>query len=87
VTIQQQVLTTLSRLHRDRNMAMVIITHDLGVVAALCDRVYVMYGGKVVESAPTETLFAHPREAYTARLIALSARHPRATRSSPPAKP
>jgi ABC-type dipeptide/oligopeptide/nickel transport system ATPase component len=87
VTIQQQVLTTLRRLHRDRNMAMVIITHDLGVVAALCDRVYVMYGGKVVESAPTEQLFDHPRDAYTARLISLSARHPRTVRTSPPAQP
>jgi ABC-type dipeptide/oligopeptide/nickel transport system ATPase component len=78
VTIQQQVLKTLRRLHRDRKMAMVIITHDLGVVAALCDRVYVMHGGKVVESATTEQLFDHPQDAYTARLISLSARHPKA---------
>jgi ABC-type dipeptide/oligopeptide/nickel transport system ATPase component len=73
-TVQLQVLETLQRLHRDRNMAVVIITHDLGVVAALCDRVYVMYGGKVVESAETIELFENPKHEYSARLIELSRR-------------
>lgn len=73
-TVQLQVLDTLRRLHRERNMAMAIITHDLGVVAALCDRVYVMYGGKVVESADAVQLFENPKDPYSARLIELSTR-------------
>ncbi|MGJ7505907.1 ABC transporter ATP-binding protein [Variovorax sp. GT1P44] len=73
-TVQLQVLETLQRLHRERNMAMAIITHDLGVVAALCDRVYVMNGGKVVESAETVQLFERPAHPYSARLIELSRR-------------
>jgi ABC-type dipeptide/oligopeptide/nickel transport system ATPase component len=73
-TVQLQVLETLKRLHRDRNMAVVIITHDLGVVAALCDRVYVMNAGKVVESADTLQLFEHPQHAYSAQLIEHSRR-------------
>ncbi len=68
-TVQLQVLETLRRLHLERRMAMVIITHDLGVVAALCDRVYVMNGGKVVESADTLSLFDAPQHPYSARLI------------------
>jgi ABC-type dipeptide/oligopeptide/nickel transport system ATPase component len=73
-TVQLQVLETLQRLHRERDMAMAIITHDLGVVAALCDRVYVMNGGKVVESAETVQLFERPAHPYSARLIELSRR-------------
>ena len=57
-------------------MAMCVITHDLGVVAALCDRVYVMRAGRVVETAPTLELFDAPKHAYSARLIALT-RHTR----------
>ncbi len=74
-TVQLQVLQTLYRLHRERNMAMAIITHDLGVVAELCDRVYVMRGGKVIETADTVALFEAPRHDYSRRLIELSARH------------
>jgi ABC-type dipeptide/oligopeptide/nickel transport system ATPase component len=73
-TVQLQVLQTLHRLHRERNMAMAIITHDLGVVAELCDRVYVMHTGKVVESATTVELFENPQHPYSARLIDLSTR-------------
>ncbi|MES3000663.1 MAG: ABC transporter ATP-binding protein [Pseudomonadota bacterium] len=76
-TVQLQVLETLKRVHAERNMAMVIITHDLGVVAALCDRVYVMNGGKVVETAETVQLFEHPQHAYSAQLIAHSRREAR----------
>ncbi|MBV9754975.1 MAG: ABC transporter ATP-binding protein, partial [Hyphomicrobiales bacterium] len=54
-TVQLQVLETLRRLHRQRDMALVVITHDLGLVAELCDRVYVMRAGKVVESADVFT--------------------------------
>ncbi|MCC6250387.1 MAG: ABC transporter ATP-binding protein [Rubrivivax sp.] len=76
-TVQLQVLETLHRLHLKRHMAMIIITHDLGVVAALCDRVYVMHAGKVVETAGTLELFDAPRSPYAARLIELT-RHTRA---------
>ncbi len=73
-TVQLQVLETMRRLHAERNMAMVIITHDLGVVAALCDRVYVMHGGKVVETADTLSLFDRPTHPYSARLIEMTRR-------------
>jgi ABC-type dipeptide/oligopeptide/nickel transport system ATPase component len=76
-TVQLQVLETLRRLHRDRNMAMAIITHDLGVVAELCDRVYVMRAGKVVESGDTIEVFENPKHPYAAQLIELSTRHRR----------
>ena len=82
-TVQLQVLETLHRLHLERRMAMVIITHDLGVVAALCDRVYVMRGGKVVESANTIELFDAPRHPYSARLIELTRRSRPATQGTP----
>ncbi|MCU4179640.1 ABC transporter ATP-binding protein [Bosea sp. BH3] len=73
-TVQLQVLQTLYRLHKERNMAMAIITHDLGVVAELCDRVYVMRAGKVIESAETVRLFEQPQHDYSRRLIELSTR-------------
>ena len=73
-TVQLQVLETLRRLHRDRNMALAVITHDLGLVAELCDRVYVMRAGKVVECADVFTLFEAPAHPYTARLIELCRR-------------
>jgi len=71
-TVQLRVLRTLRRLHRDRAMALVLITHDLGVVAQLCDRVYVMYRGRMLEEADVFTLFDAPRDPYSARLVALS---------------
>jgi ABC-type dipeptide/oligopeptide/nickel transport system ATPase component len=73
-TVQLQVLETLRRLHRERNMALAIITHDLGLVAELCDRVYVMYAGQMVECADVFSLFEAPKHPHTARLISLSAR-------------
>jgi ABC-type dipeptide/oligopeptide/nickel transport system ATPase component len=73
-TVQLQVLETLRRLHRDRKMAMAIISHDLGVVAELCDRVYFMRAGKVVESGDTMEVFENPKHPYTAQLIELSTR-------------
>ncbi len=76
-TVQLQVLETLRRLHRDRKMAMVIISHDLGVVAELCDRVYVMRDGKVLESGDTVEVFENPKHPYAAQLIELSTRHGR----------
>jgi len=69
VTVQAQVLEVL-REARDRGLALVLITHDLGVVAQLADRVAVMYAGRIVESAPVRELFAAPAHPYTAALLA-----------------
>lgn len=71
-TVQLRVLRTLRTLHRERAMALVLVTHDLGVVAQLCDRVYVMHHGRILEEADVFTLFDAPRDPYTARLVALS---------------
>jgi len=73
-TVQYQVIQTLRRLNKERNLAMLVITHDLGMVAELCDRVYVMNGGKVVESADVFALFDAPQNAYTASLLAAARR-------------
>jgi len=76
-TLQLQVLETLRRLHRDRKMAMVIISHDLGVIAELCSRIYVMRDGKVLESGESVEVFENPKHPYAAQLIELSTRHRR----------
>ena len=73
-TVQYQVIQTLRRLNKERNLAMVIITHDLGMVAELCDQVYVMNGGKIVEAADVFALFDAPQNAYTASLLAAARR-------------
>ncbi|MBL6618274.1 MAG: ABC transporter ATP-binding protein [Reyranella sp.] len=73
-TVQYQVIQTLRRLNQERNLAMLIITHDLGMVAELCDRVYVMHGGKIVEAADVFALFDAPQNAYTASLLAAARR-------------
>jgi peptide/nickel transport system ATP-binding protein len=69
VTIQAQILDLLRTLQRDLGMSILLITHDLGVVAETCDEVVVMYAGRVVERARTELLFAAPRHHYTAGLL------------------
>jgi oligopeptide transport system ATP-binding protein len=69
VTIQAQILELFEELRRERRLAIVIITHDLGVVSGLCDRVLVMYAGRIVESAPTRELFARPLHPYTRALL------------------
>ena len=69
VTVQAQILSLLRRLRESRGMAIILITHDLGVVAQTCDRVAVMYCGRIVETAPVDTLFARPRHPYTAGLL------------------
>jgi oligopeptide transport system ATP-binding protein len=68
VTVQAQILELIKRLQREFHMAVVFITHDLGVVSGLCDRVQVMYGGKIVETASTRSLFYEPRHPYTRAL-------------------
>jgi dipeptide transport system ATP-binding protein len=70
VTVQAQMLALLLRLQRERGMALVLITHDLGVVAEVARRVLVMYAGQIVESAAVGTLFAQPRHPYTEALLA-----------------
>jgi peptide/nickel transport system ATP-binding protein len=70
VTIQAQILELLRELVSGTGTALVMITHDLGVVAGLCDEVHVMYSGRVVESAPRRPLFATPRHPYTGGLLA-----------------
>ncbi|MBF5045544.1 ABC transporter ATP-binding protein [Aggregicoccus sp. 17bor-14] len=69
VTIQAQILDLLGRLRRERGMAVMLITHDLGVVAETCEQVLVMYAGRVVEQAPAARLFASPAHPYTAGLL------------------
>ena len=70
VTISAQILELLRALVVDSGTALVLITHDLGVVAGLCDTVHVMYSGRIVESAPRRPLFAEPRHPYTTGLLA-----------------
>jgi oligopeptide transport system ATP-binding protein len=69
VTIQAQILDLLRDIRRDGNMAIVLITHALGVVAGLCDRVLVMYGGRIVEEAPVRDIFYDPQHPYTRALL------------------
>ncbi len=69
-TIQAQILDLLRALRREGGMAMVLISHDLGVVAENSDRIAVMYAGRIVEEAPTAELFAAPRHPYTRGLLA-----------------
>jgi oligopeptide/dipeptide ABC transporter ATP-binding protein len=69
VTIQAQILELLRSLVDERQTALVLITHDLGVVAGMCERVNVMYGGLFMETAPTDRLFAGPRHPYTLGLL------------------
>ncbi len=69
VTVQAQILDLLADLQRERHMAVMLVTHDLGVVASRADDIAVMYAGKVVERAPTSTLFAETRMPYTQALM------------------
>jgi peptide/nickel transport system ATP-binding protein len=69
VTVQHQILNLLQDLQINAGMAMILITHDLGVVAGRADRIAVMYAGRVVETAPTRELFTHMRHPYTRALI------------------
>ncbi|MFO1539657.1 MAG: ABC transporter ATP-binding protein, partial [Chloroflexota bacterium] len=69
VTIQAQILDLLRRLRRERGMALLLITHDLGVVAGVTDRLVVMYAGRAVETGPTRDVLRAPRHPYTAGLL------------------
>jgi oligopeptide/dipeptide ABC transporter ATP-binding protein len=70
VTIQAQILDLLRHLGTERHTAVVLITHDMGVVADIADRLAVMYAGRIAETGPTEAIFAAPRHPYTALLLA-----------------
>jgi peptide/nickel transport system ATP-binding protein len=70
VTVQAQILDLMKRLQAEMGMSVILITHDLGVIAETCDEVVVMYGGRVVERAPVKELFARPLHAYTRGLLA-----------------
>lgn len=69
VTIQSQILELLKSLQQERSLSLLIITHDLGVVANICDRVLVMYAGQIVEEAPVDILFSQPKHPYTQALL------------------
>ena len=70
VTVQAQILEVIGRLREEQGIALVLITHDLGVVAGTVDRVAIMYAGRVVEEGPLATVFAAPRHPYTRGLLA-----------------
>ncbi|HEU5347899.1 MAG TPA: ABC transporter ATP-binding protein, partial [Ktedonobacterales bacterium] len=70
VTVQAQILELIGKLRRDLHTAVMLITHDLGVVAGIADTILVMYAGHVVERAPTDELFSNPRHPYTLGLLA-----------------
>jgi oligopeptide transport system ATP-binding protein len=69
VTIQAQILDLLQQIKKEMKMSVILITHDMSVVAKFCDRVLVMYAGKIVEDAPVDILFAHPQHPYTCKLL------------------
>ena len=68
VTVQAQILELIRTMQRELGMAVIFITHDLGVISGLCDRVQVMYAGRIVETAPTRELFHEPKHPYTRAL-------------------
>ncbi|HEX3398292.1 MAG TPA: dipeptide ABC transporter ATP-binding protein [Steroidobacteraceae bacterium] len=87
VITQAQVLKLLQQLVRTRNMGLLLVTHDLAVLAQLADRVAVMHHGEIVEQAPAAQLLRRPRDAYSAALLAaagLPPKHPRAAREAAP---
>ena len=69
VTVQAQILDLMAKMQKERGMATLLITHDLGVIAEQCDDVVVMYAGRIVERAPVQELFADPKHAYTKGLL------------------
>jgi peptide/nickel transport system ATP-binding protein len=69
VIIQDQILSLLLELQRDSGMSMILVSHDLGVIAEMCDRIAVMYGGQIVELADARTLLTEPRHPYTISLL------------------
>ncbi len=87
VTVQAQILELLARLKRELGMAIALITHDLGVVAGLCERVMVMYAGRAVEIAPAGDVFARPQHPYSKGLLLSTPRLDDATQGELPTIP
>lgn len=69
VTIQAQIIDLIKALQKEKNASVILITHDLGVVANIADRIVVMYAGQIVERAPASEVFHHPRHPYTNALL------------------
>ncbi|MEU1283503.1 ABC transporter ATP-binding protein [Kitasatospora sp. NPDC005856] len=84
VTTQAEVIAVLTRLQAERGTGLLFVTHDLELAAAVCDRIHVMYAGRIVETRATDDLFAHPRHPYTAGLLACT---PRIDPHAPPPRP
>ncbi len=70
VITQKEILLLLSEMRRELGMAILLVSHDFGVIAQMCDRVLVMYGGRIVESGPVDSIYHHPRHPYTRGLLA-----------------
>jgi len=87
VTVQKQILELIAAMQARHGTALLFITHNLGVVAKLCQRATVLYAGKVVEQAPVAELFARPKHAYTRALMAATPRYDRPEESLKPASP
>ena len=77
VMVQAQILELLERLRRELGLSLILITHDLSVIAETCDRVLVMYAGKVAEEGPVGAVFTAPRHPYTQKLLRRVPEHPR----------
>ena len=75
VTIQAQIIDLLAEIRKDLNTAIILITHDLGVVASLADRISVMYAGKVVETGTAKDIFYNPSHPYTKALLSSLPKH------------
>jgi peptide/nickel transport system ATP-binding protein len=72
VTVQAQMIALMSRLVTENNAALLLISHDIALVSSVCDRIFVMYGGRIVESGPTEQILNAPRHPYTVGLLRIS---------------
>jgi peptide/nickel transport system ATP-binding protein len=87
VTVQKQILALIADMQARHGTALLFITHNLGVVAKLCQRASVLYAGKIVEQAPVAELFARPQHAYTRALMAATPRYDRPEESLKAASP
>jgi oligopeptide transport system ATP-binding protein len=80
VTVQAQILELIREMQRERGMAVVFVTHDIGIVSGFCDRVLVMYAGRILESGPTASIFYQPKHPYSQALQkSIPALHSRGT--------
>jgi len=84
VTVQMRALKMLRSLQQEKNIAILFVTHDLGVVSKISDRVVVLYDGRVLEDSPVNTLFSAPSHAYTQALLAATPRYDQPTRPIAP---